>query len=40
MPWRFQKSLSDLNGTDIYVHNGSVEGVFRELARAFVRRAT
>ena len=37
MPWRFQKSLSDLNGTDIHVHHGTVEGVFRELAKAFVR---
>ncbi len=35
--WRIQKSLSDLNGTDVYVHEGSVEGVFRELAKAFVR---
>jgi hypothetical protein len=31
------KSLSDLNGTDPYIHGGSVEGVFRELAKAFVR---
>lgn len=36
-PWRVQKSLSDLNGTDIYVHRGTVEGVFRELANSFVR---
>jgi len=35
--WRIQKSLSDLNGTDPYIHGGSVEGVFRELAKAFVR---
>jgi hypothetical protein len=35
--WRIQKSLSDLNGTDIYVHGGTPEGVFRELAKAFVR---
>ena len=26
--WRMQKSLSDLNGTDVYVHGGTVEGVF------------
>lgn len=32
-----QKSLSDLNGTDAYLHEGTVEGVFRELAKAFVR---
>lgn len=36
-PWRIQKSLSDLNGTDAYVHDGTVVGVFRELAKAFVR---
>jgi hypothetical protein len=35
--WRIQKSLSDLNGTDPYIHGASVEGVFRELAKAFVR---
>ena len=37
VPWRIQKSLSDLNGTDPYIHDGSAEGVFRELAKAFVR---
>ena len=37
MPWRLQKSLSDLNGTDVYVHGGTIDGVFRELAKAFVR---
>jgi hypothetical protein len=37
MPYRLQKSLSDLNGTDVYVHGGSVSGVFRELLSAFVR---
>lgn len=36
-PWRLQKSLSDLNGTDPYIHNDTVDGVFRELAKAFVR---
>lgn len=35
---RLQKSLSDLNGTDVYVHGGTVHGVFRELCSAFVRR--
>ena len=35
--WRIQKSLSDLNGTDVYVHGGTVDGVFRELAKAFIR---
>lgn len=36
--WRIQKSLSDLNGTDVYVHDGSSDGVFRELISAFVRQ--
>jgi len=36
-PWRLQKSLSDLNGTDPYIHDNTVDGVFRELAKAFVR---
>lgn len=34
---RIQRSLSDLDGTDVYIHDGQVEGVFRELAKAFVR---
>jgi hypothetical protein len=37
--FRLAKSLSDLNGTDVYVHGGRIEGVFRELCNAFVRRA-
>jgi hypothetical protein len=36
-PFRIQKSLSDLNGTDPYIHDDTIEGVFRELAKAFVR---
>jgi hypothetical protein len=36
--WRLQKSLSDLNGTDVYVHGGSATGVFRELLSALVRQ--
>jgi hypothetical protein len=32
---RLTKSLSDLNGTDPYVHNGKVRGVLRALANAF-----
>jgi hypothetical protein len=35
--YRINKSLSDLDGTDIYVHDGTIRGVFRELANAFVR---
>ena len=34
---RLQKSASDLNGTDAYIHDGTVEGVFRELRIAFPR---
>jgi len=37
MPRRAEKSLSDLSGTDIYIHNGMVRGVFTELCNAFVR---
>jgi hypothetical protein len=35
---RALKSLSDLAGTDVYVHNGSSEGVFREIGNALVRK--
>jgi len=31
---RVAKSLSDLNGTDVYVHNGKPQGIFRELGNA------
>jgi hypothetical protein len=34
---RVKKSLSDLDGTDVYVHDGTVRGVLRELCNAFVR---
>lgn len=34
---RINKSLSDLDGTDVYIHDGTVRGVFRELCNAFVR---
>lgn len=36
-PHRIQKSLSDLNGTDVYIHGGTVGGVFREFCSIFVR---
>lgn len=39
MPHRIKKSLSDLDGTDPYIHGGTVEGVFRELGNAFVGSA-
>ncbi len=34
---RLQKSLSDLSGTEVYVHDGTPEGVFRDLGNALVR---
>jgi hypothetical protein len=37
MSRRLNKSLSDLNGTDPYIHDGTVRGVFRELCNVFVR---
>lgn len=36
---RAQKSISDLNGTDLNIHEGTIEGVMRELCNAFVRTA-
>ena len=33
---RIQKSLSDLGGTDVYVHDGTIDGLFRELCNALV----
>jgi hypothetical protein len=36
---RLSKSLSDLSGTDPYIHRGTVEGVMRELCNAFSREA-
>jgi hypothetical protein len=33
---RVEKSLSDLGGTDVYVHSGRPAGVFSELTNAFV----
>lgn len=34
---RLTKSLSDLNGTDEYIHGATIKGVLRELCNAFVR---
>jgi hypothetical protein len=36
-PYRIQRSASDLNGTDACIHNGTPEGVLRELCNAFWR---
>jgi hypothetical protein len=33
---RLNKSLSDLDGTDAYIHGGTVRGVMREVCNAFV----
>jgi hypothetical protein len=33
---RLQKSLSDLNGTDIYIHGRTVGGILREVGNAFL----
>ena len=35
--FRLAKSLGDLGGTDVYIHDGRIDGVFRELCNAFVR---
>ena len=37
MQFRLAKSLSDLNGTDPYIHDGKIAGVFRELCNIFAR---
>src|SRR5579859_7939499 len=34
---RIQKSLSDLNGTDAYIHDGTPDGVLRGLGNALLR---
>ena len=36
MDRRAEKSLSDLKGTDMYVHDGTPDGVFREIGNAMV----
>ena len=36
-PYRLQRSASDLNGTDPCIHNGTAEGVLREVCNAFRR---
>jgi len=34
---RSEKSLSDISGTDVYIHDGNARGVFTQLCNAFVR---
>ena len=38
--YRLQRSTSDLNGSDPYIHDGTPEGVLRELCNAFRRGRT
>jgi hypothetical protein len=38
LPHRINKSLSDLNGTDVRIHGGTVRGVFGALCDVFVRK--
>jgi hypothetical protein len=33
-----EKSLSDIAGTDVYVHGGTIQGVLRQLSNAFIRQ--
>jgi hypothetical protein len=35
---RLEKSLSDLKGTEIYIHHSKASGVFAKLCNAFLRR--
>ncbi|MBV9156625.1 MAG: hypothetical protein JO097_10210 [Acidobacteriaceae bacterium] len=39
VPHRILKSMSDLAGTDINIHEGTPKGVMRELCNIFVRRS-
>jgi len=38
VPYRISKSLSDLNGTDVRIHGGTVKGVFGALCDIFARK--
>jgi hypothetical protein len=37
VPHRLSKSLSDLDGSDVYLHEGTANGILAELSNAFVR---
>lgn len=39
VPHRLTKSLSDLNGTDPFIHHGRAEGVLKALSNALYRNA-
>jgi hypothetical protein len=36
--YRINKSLSDINGTDVRIHDGTVRGVFGALCDIFIRK--
>ncbi len=38
VPHRINKSLSDLDGTDVRIHRGTIRGVFGALCEIFVRK--
>ncbi len=38
LPYRVGKSLSDLDGTDVRIHGGTVKGVFGALCNIFARK--
>lgn len=35
--YRVDRSLSDLAGTDVYIHGGTIRGVLTQLSNAFIR---
>jgi len=35
---RAEKSLSDIAGTDVYVHGGTIQGVLKQVSNAFIRQ--
>jgi hypothetical protein len=39
VPHRLTKSLSDLNGTDPFIHHGNAEGVLKALSNALYRNS-
>jgi hypothetical protein len=39
VPHRLTKSLSDLNGTDPFIHHGNAEGILKALSNALYRNA-
>ena len=37
--YRADRTLSDIAGTDVYIHGGKIEGVLRQVSNAFVRES-